>query len=229
MSDAPSDDRPMSPAALDSWREAYAAGPGDSGGEHPAEERLAALATGELTGEERTRLADHVVVCASCRAAYRTLVDLHRAAGRIEPTPVRAVGRRWLVVGASAAVLAAAVGLAIFGSGAPESDPVVRGPRVGQIDIAPADGAQLDAAPRRFSWTPIAAEEEPSGGTTYRVVLYDAESIPVWRSEATATPAVELPPAVGEALAPGTYYWRIVTDDGWAERISPLARFEIGR
>src|SRR5262249_61691505 len=47
----------------------------------PAPETLAALATGELAGEERLRVADHVVRCRSCTDNAQILMQTDAEAG----------------------------------------------------------------------------------------------------------------------------------------------------
>lgn len=213
---------------LAAWREAYGAEVSETGGACPAEERLAALAVGEMTGDERTELADHVVGCPRCAAAYRTLAELHEAAAELSPGSVRRPTRRraWLVGAAAAAAIVAALALALLDLPlGPAGDRVVRGTDSLVLETDPADGARLAAPPERLRWSPA---EEPGPAATYRVVLYDAESVPLWKSESTKEAAVEIPPAVRERLTPGAYYWRIQTDHGFDRTATPLLRFEIG-
>lgn len=228
MRDAPGGD-PLRREELERWREVYAAELPEAGATCPSEERLAALAMGEVSGAARTELADHVVACPRCAEAYRTLAELHRAAGEAGRgrEPERTRKRSWLLAGAAAAALAAAVGLAVFEL--PERPPgegAVRGTGAGELDTDPADGARLAAAPERLSWSPGETREEE---VTYRVVLYDAESVPLWQSEPTEERSVELPGPVREDLTPGTYYWRIRAEAGFERSSSPLLRFEIER
>lgn len=210
------------------WREAYGAEVSAAGGACPAEERLAALVVGEMTGAERTELADHVVGCPRCAAAYRTLAELHETVADLSPGGVRRPTRKraWLLAGAAAAAVVAALALALLDLPlGPAGDRVVRGPDSLELETDPADGARLAAPPERLRWSPA---EEPDPVATYRVVLYDAESVPLWKSEPTKEAAVEIPPAVRERLTPGAYYWRIRTDHGFDRTATPLLRFEIG-
>jgi hypothetical protein len=74
----------------------------------PPPETLAALATGELAGEERQRLADHVVRCRSCTDNTQILMQTDAEAGGAR----RAAGTR---VARASGLLAAAVAFLVAG------------------------------------------------------------------------------------------------------------------
>ena len=64
------------------WRRAYRSTLAAEPRGCPGDEALAALALGELDGDERARVADHVAPCVRCAGDYRLLAELHREASR---------------------------------------------------------------------------------------------------------------------------------------------------
>jgi hypothetical protein len=89
-------------------------------------------------------------------------------------------------------------------------------------DFAPPDGATLQEAPFDLSWT------ASSDATGYTVMLYDAESTPIWESESLTVPRVVVPPEVRAEIVPGAVYsWRVISVVGGEGRQSPPYRFTV--
>ena len=223
------DPREEAPAGdeLAAWRRAYRESLPAGSADCPPDGELAALIVGAVDGDARLRLADHVVGCRRCAEAYRMLEALDREASRsyAEAANSRPPWRR-IAGWAAAAALLVIAGVAVLqlprGDGAGER--VVRGAADAAWRVEPSDGARLPEPPRRFAW---GAEE---AGSWYRVVVYDAESVPLWESERTRRTVLDLPATLRERLAPGgTFYWRVRIDGERGGRASPLHRFEIGR
>jgi len=195
-----------------SWRRAYrstlTAAPGDC----PGDEALAALALGELDGEARARVADHVVACARCADDVRLLGEMHREASR---------GRtRWpglRVAAAAAAVVAVAAGLLLHGRVPATDDDRLRGGDRPQA-VAPLPDARLADAPAELAWR--AAE----GARAYRLRLFDARAEPVWESGLSAETSRPLPAEIRARLRPGASYFWIVDVQGPepATRLGPF-------
>lgn len=163
----------------------------------PDDERLAALVVGELTGDERADVADHVVRCARCAASYRDLLELHAAAGA-EPSPARSplASRAWWLSAGVAALLV--LGVALFMPRPTAPDPaVLRGG--GEVAAWPA--GTLDESPLEFRWPAQALADG------YTVELFDREARPIW-SAASAEPRLVLDPDQRALIdAGGGYYW----------------------
>jgi hypothetical protein len=216
-----------------SWRDAYRAGLPAGSGECPDERELAALVLGEVTGDARVRLADHVVACGRCAAAYRTLVELHEAASRAPKDEAGSSRARWsrrrLMGWAAAAAIVAGGGLLVRVFLAPTgpgggSLPIVRGGAGAALAVEPPAGARLLEPPQRLAWTAM----EPRA--MYRVVVYDAESTPIWRSAPTPGRVMVLPASLRERLARGgTFYWRVRVDGESGSSSTPLHRFVVSR
>jgi hypothetical protein len=90
--------------------------------------------------------------------------------------------------------------------------------------VEPTDRARLTEAPTRLHWT---TKDSPA---SYRVVLYDRESTPIWESDWVTGGSVSLPVDVQLQLRPGdSYLWRVFSRVGIEERQSPVYRFELVR
>jgi hypothetical protein len=194
---------------LRAWRDAYRAGLPGGGPDCPADETLAALVVGELLGDERLAVADHVVSCLDCTSRHLALLELHQAARRTRP--------RWAgwVAAAAAAVAVAVAGAFVVGSRTsvePAAD-VLRAP--GE-DARPPAGAVLAGPPRELSWTPLA------GATSHRVRLFDAGGDLVWESDRVVGPPLILPPETAARLAAGrSYFWTVELEGAARERLGP--------
>jgi hypothetical protein len=91
-----------------------------------------------------------------------------------------------------------------------------------RLSVEPADGSSLSQVPEKLSWSPIERT------ITYRVVLYDFQSTPIWESARLRETAVELPDAVRRELAGGQrYYWRVIAEDAIEQRQSELFQFSL--
>lgn len=177
----------------------------------PSEERLAALVVGEIEGNARTELADHVVRCMSCGESYRMLRRLHGEVKTRSTPPWRSVPVR-----VAAVVLISLGGIAIFGIWhgssplSPETEDVRRG--VEEQGIVPSDRASLSEAPDRLEWLP------QLGAARYRVRLFQSDAEPLWVGEPISETTIPLPPRVRAELRAGSSYFWTVEVDGAVER-----------
>jgi hypothetical protein len=207
---------PSAERELSAWRAAFETDREPPAAGCPADERLAALVTGELAGPERDAVADHVVGCRRCAAAYRTLVELDAAARRLSTARDR---RPWLW--AAAASLVVASGLAIHlgrfdGAGAGRERGDVLRSVAEDADLSPVPGAVLAAAPAGFRWPAVA-------GARGTLRLFDVEGEPVWESGFEEAGTLALPSEVAGRLRPGAaYYWVVESPAGGARgRLGP--------
>ncbi|HYG64485.1 MAG TPA: hypothetical protein VEL74_18040 [Thermoanaerobaculia bacterium] len=219
-------DEPMDEAEGAAWREAYRGfqAPGSSG--CPDDEALAALATGETTGAERERLADHVVGCRRCAERYRVLRDLHREAGSEPEHEGAGSGGRGsrlrLLAAAAALLLVAGLGWIV---GLPGTSGVLdpdrlRGEPAMEEGVRPAPDARLAAPPRELAWP------ARRGAHSYRVILYDATSSPLWTSAPVTAPILTLPDEARSRLVGGdSYFWIVETGHGPDAPVSRLGPF----
>ena len=195
------------------WRRAYRSTlPGEPQG-CPGDDALAALAVGDLSAEERVRVADHVAGCVRCSGDYRLLAEVHREAQAARPR--RSPGP-WLSI-AAAAVVAVAVGVALrVGPSTPATDHL-RGADPARA-VTPAPDAKLAAPPAELAW---GAE---AGAVRYRVRLFDARAERVWESEPSPAASQPLPPEVRARLTPGSsYFWVVdVEGPGPGRRLGPF-------
>ena len=101
---------------------------------------------------------------------------------------------------------------------------VQRGETPPTSDVVPEDGATLDSVPVRFVW------ESQREADSYRIVLFDLESTPLWTNDRVTERSVEVPEEVRAMLLPGrAYYWRVVSRTGVESSESPLYRFKLGQ
>jgi hypothetical protein len=91
-----------------------------------------------------------------------------------------------------------------------------------KLSVNPPDGATLAESPARLSWSPFAE------AATYRVVLYDYQSTPIWESNRSREMSVVIPESVRQGLrANQPYYWRVVAEETIAQRQSELFQFTV--
>jgi hypothetical protein len=212
----------MDEAELAAWREAYRSLQTAGSPDCPDDETLAALATGESLGAERERLADHVAGCRRCADRYRTLRDLHRAAAA---DPVRGGARSGgsgspLRLLAAAAAVLGVIGLAwiaVLPRETGDPDALRGGPAVVE-GVRPAPDARLATPPRELTWP------ARDGALSYRVILYDAASSPLWTSGTVSAPRLPLPDEARSRLtAGGSYFWVVEVDLGTrSSRLGPF-------
>jgi hypothetical protein len=206
--------RDETPRELAAWRAAYRAGMLAGSASCPGEDELAALAVGELAGEPRAAVADHVASCRRCADGHRLLLDLHAEAGGRSPSRVRT----WIAGASVAAALAGAllVWRPAWTPDAPSAAPL-RG-AAGQGAVEPRPGAVLASAPAVLAWT---ARPAARG---YRARIYDADGDLLWESGAVTAARLALAPEAAAALRPGHEYFWTVDVDGVApgERLGPF-------
>jgi hypothetical protein len=186
-----------------------------------APERLAALASGALTGPERERVLAHVAECARCRADLNVLRAVERAgAETVAASDVVAIESRrrhpWGRALAAAAVLLVASGLWSTLRDDERPADVARGESPVRV-IGPA-GDATPATPLRWHVVP--------GASRYEVSVLNAGGQAVFEATTTDT-AVILPDTA--RLVPSTeYYWtvRAVFQDG-SGREAPPTRFRL--
>ena len=183
----------------------------------PPPDALTALAAGDLGGEERRKIADHVVRCRACSDNTQILMQTHAAAaGRQFAAASRL--RVVFILAAAAAVAFLAARLLI----APRTEPSIeRGPAAA-AQVVPADGTALPGAPDQFAWP---AERDAEG---YRVKLFDNTGEPLWQSESTRETRMALPPAERARLKPGqSYFWNVEVEGRLEKRRVGPFRFRI--
>ena len=90
------------------------------------------------------------------------------------------------------------------------------------LNVEPPNKAAINQPPERLAWSAI------EGGLTYRVVLYDFQSTPIWESGPLKESSATLPVAVRQLLLRNQpYYWRIIFEDKIEQRQSELFQFTI--
>ncbi len=178
---------------------------------------------GNLAGEPRDLLSDHVVSCRKCTELVQGILRVHAASrpGTAERTGWRHPAR--LVLAAAAVLgLVAIIPLWFVTSPTRRTPTGERGLVESASRLSPPDGAQLREAPVRFEWERDAEKDRS------QVVLFNEEMTRIWESPWETGESTDLSALSRELLPPGrTYYWRIVTKAGARQRQSPLYRFEL--
>lgn len=200
--------------------------------ECPSTEILVEATRDALNASERKKLADHIANCHHCAEDLRLALGIaspiqemiERLGMARHPPRLRPAVWWWSGI---AAVAFFGVGIATWYSlvSSPTTPSTVRGESTAEavagIALEPPDGGNLDLAPIRFRWMSEAA-------ATYRFVLYDDESLPLWEKETGSANEVSLPGEIQAELRPGsTYYWRVLIREDLEERQSPLYRFHL--
>lgn len=194
------------------------------------------LACGELSPGEESAALQHIGGCADCTATWSALREVRSAAETFDPyfrTPEPAVVRfrapRQYVALAAAAVLAAALGLALFQSSgllpatAPRPTAEVppatdrSGSSARPMPATPAEGDAGDVT--AFVW------QGPPAAQRYEVELLDGDGALLWQSERLTGDRVPWPDQVEKVT--GVYYWRVVAYDNGQSASSDLIRFEL--
>jgi len=180
----------------------------------PAPETLAALATGELEGDERRRVADHVVRCRSCTDSTQILMQTDAEAGGSR----RAAGARTARVSgllAAAVAFVVAAGALVWNSA--RRDEAVRGnAKEAPAAVTPADGSTLAQAPAEFRWP---ARPQAEG---YRLKLFASNGDAQWEADAGKAQQLSLPEAERARLQAGKgYFWTV-------EVQTPLEKQKLG-
>ncbi|HTR21898.1 MAG TPA: zf-HC2 domain-containing protein [Gemmatimonadales bacterium] len=183
---------------------------------HLASGEIAAFVEGRLATAERSRVAAHLVQCDACRDE---LIEVSRLF-HTRPRP----RRRYMPIGAVAAVAAAALLLVVWPRHGTQS-PMPSGYREPPVTTTVAP---VVVAPRgvirqvgSFVWNGV------SGADHYRLTVFDDVGRVAWGTETSDTSAVM--PA-GVRLQPGMkYLWKVEAQTSWNRWVgSDLVDFSIG-
>ena len=198
------------------WRAAYRGSMIGASPACPSDDRLAALACGDVSEDDRRRIADHVTTCRACADTYRLLLELHQEAGRASHA---APPWRWKSAGIAAAAILATAALLVFWqvrasrSGPSSFEDEVRGPIA---SVQPPHRAALSTPPEEFIWP------AQTGATAYRLRLYDSGGDPVWEPPPVNDTRLRLSAETAGSLQSGRAYFWVVDVDG------PVARARLG-
>jgi hypothetical protein len=208
----------------------------------PTAEILINAALGTVNAEEKARLADHLVTCSSCAEEYRLVLSNTDASATVQTVQESSAGRRsaiknwidfrgfsmrhWRVATAFALIAIATTTTFIFWQASRrsgDSDKTTRGGAGTVIQIVPRDRSVLTEAPRELAWSAVEHAD------SYRVVIYDYRSTPLWESAPVAGTSVALPESVQQQLRGQgkVIYWRIIIQRGIESRSSDLFQFTI--
>lgn len=182
---------------------------------------LAMLSAGELPDARRAAVVAHLIGCSDCAAelqAMRCINDvvdavIDRKGDDARPRILTFHPRATWRLTAAAASLAASALLAVFlwqSDRMPENiDTSARGKRIGFDHAVPADQKVVGSAPERLQWAAV------KGAESYRVTLYDFESILIWKSRPVESTSVALPEEVRARLnRGGRWFWRVTAQIG---------------
>ena len=191
-------------------------------------ETILRVIEGDATAAERAAFADHVLVCSDCAEEYRAA----RSAGELFPPAARDASPGalpsasrlppWLAAAAAVFVLLA-LSVVVLRQPRRESPALLeRGPAPATSAVEPADGSTLTEPPAKLSWAPV------DGADGYRVVVYDAESTPLWQAGQLAEAQAALPEELRERLrGGGDFSWRVETRRRGEHLSSVLHRFSL--
>jgi anti-sigma factor ChrR (cupin superfamily) len=174
---------------------------GDSLGEHPSSEEVAAYLSDALTANERTTLEAHLAVCPQCRrevTSARRLIRSHRSP----------MVRRWVVPAAAAAAVLAVVLLSPLRSARVErtasraaEDAAVSATMPKIRIVSPVSGDTVSGSRMVFVWQKV------GDASVYRLTLTDASGSAVWEKDGPDT-TLALPANL--SLAKGQHYFWFV-------------------
>lgn len=166
--------------------------------EHMTDTQIASYLDHRLREDERERFESHLAECAECRTA---VVESEKLLKRVRPRR----GMKTLIALSVAAVVLVGVRLEVIPRN-PQIVPETRAttPVTGALGVYGPIG-EVSGRGLRFVWSPIV------GAVSYRLVVTDASSRPVWSTTSPDT-VVALPANVG--LHTGESYFWIV--DGLA-------------
>src|SRR5262245_58187279 len=148
--------------------------------------------------------ADRVLLASGAAGpepALETVRPLHRSQARrvdrLTPSGSRADRSGWRArrFAAIAAMLLAVVGsVVIWQSIKPQDSPVSteRAPVALKLTVDPPDRASVSAPPEKLTWSGV------EQALSYRVVIYDSQSTPIWESVASKETSATLPDSVRE-------------------------------
>src|SRR5262249_5752198 len=165
----------------------------------PSDDTLAAFVLGDLSGEDRSRCADHIPSCRACTADYRALAEVHaQTSAALRPRD------GWRAAWVAAAVVALAVGGALIVVRSGRREEAFRETPPAAASVEPADGATLAHAPSALHW-PVQRDAEG-----YRVKLFGPSGDAIWEMDAQKADRIEVPEAVRSRLEPGrSYFWNV--------------------
>ena len=183
---------------------------------HPSEDEWARFASNEMSSDERTQVADHVVSCAGCAAIFRVLsaVDADAKTAGIAVDRSSAVGD-WRVLAAAAGVVLT-IGLGVWWAvrtGADDtpqqasSQPASAAtPAVDPAVAPPALWASLPSAPDVRLPADLVLTMRGAGGDREAFLKVFGEAIAPYRAERFADAAAALAP-VAERYADVVEVW----------------------
>jgi hypothetical protein len=213
---------PLSSAELAELRRAYVGLLGPGSPACPDTETLAAGVLGELTEEERLRVADHVIGCRRCAEDWRLLQETHASV-----SPRQSRRHPISIVVAAAAMLLVAAGVLLVSRRGAASHEAMRGnaaeTRAADAALSPKSGSRLEAPPGELAW------RAPSDATRQRARLFDAAGRLVWQEEAGTVSRAAIPDSVRSGLPDGDYFWTVELETGDAPtKLGPFP-FRIAR
>lgn len=202
------------------WRGATSRGA--KGAACPSADELFAVAMSEAEGDARARVVEHIAACSDCAEEYRLIPKGAPAARPVATFPGRP---KWSIrpfALAASVFFALFLSVAVIRHGPPRDEEAsVRGAEHHAVTV-PLDRSTIASAPARIAWSP------GEGAHSYRIVLYDDASTPVWESGKGAAPDVDVPEDARARLQAGRmYHWRVFMEIDGEERESPLFSFTI--
>lgn len=234
-------------ASENELRDAFRTATAKPSGACPDAEILASLigSSADATSPKApSDVIEHVAHCRNCADEVKVLFSLRDTLDAVviapavpaptgDPAPLRwlSAWARWrsqpsIAIPLMLMVLAAVLGVSYAVWSATQQSGIIddreRSASAWTIATVPLDRANLDAAPARLEWTSTIPAD------SYRVTLYDAESIPIWESPSLDSTVVDLPESVRARLPVGSpVYWRVFALSGIDRRESSLHRFTI--
>ena len=190
------------------YREAYQHSLQGSDIEQPSDEKLTALVTGELAGDERERIVLQMLQCPEAIEKHRILEELHEQASER-----RSTYRGWVQgLGLAATVLLAVAVWVTVPKGWLEAGPESNHRSDTPLTSRPSGNVSLTAAPAEYRWT-----AEP-GARRYRVEIFDDAAESLWQGSWTEETQVSAPAREEMTLRGGARYFWVVEIDGAAAR-----------
>lgn len=219
---------------IDHITEAFRISNPDGAEEHLSELQWENLACGELDGKDHQAALDHILGCRQCTEIHQSLLVLKEKAHTFDPgAPVPAITRKtprrsWIFGGILA--VAATLLLVVFRPLTPNmtqpgtltSDQPVLRSSSSEHSATPLAPAEMDSVSKIvFRWSP-----SPIAPVSIIQLVDDYGEIR-WTSQETTADTMELPGDV--VLAPGRYYWRVLSLGGTAggEHSSGLVAFDV--
>ena len=194
----------------------------------PSSDELVLGALGELSGDRRAKLADHLIECSDCSKEI-LLVQLPEDPRGLDSrrfVPRVAWWRRVTAV-AAGLVLCASL-LWLLSPRSTDDPPFMRGeahvtdPAFALDRIEPPHEAVLDAFPEVLAW------QAARPGASFRVDLYDFEMTELWKSPILSSSTATIPAEVRERMVRGRrYFWRLSMEKGLERKESKLFEFSI--